>query len=172
MSVVRGGAVRETSSTIFCLKHDDLSDTGAANCARTLGERPIFLPRSFPPETNRWHHARETTEGGINFSIEPTFSGWIFATAYLPRSSKPMGYEIAGLDFPTELLCSTSFRISKSFPNSPTVSATRCPAKASTESSATKFRGEPPPRIISLSLGLGFLFLPLHLICESYNAPV
>ncbi len=53
------------------------------------------------PEMHRWHHAREITEGGINFSTKLAFWDWIFGTAYLPRPKKPTGYGITGVDFPS-----------------------------------------------------------------------
>ena len=52
------------------------------------------------PEMHRWHHAREITEGGVNFSTKLAFWDWLFGTAYLPRPKKPSGYGIPGMDFP------------------------------------------------------------------------
>jgi sterol desaturase/sphingolipid hydroxylase (fatty acid hydroxylase superfamily) len=54
------------------------------------------------PEMHRRHHAREITEGGINFSTKLAFWDWMFGTTYLPRPKKPSGYGIIGVDFPSD----------------------------------------------------------------------
>lgn len=51
------------------------------------------------PEMHRWHHAKEITEGGINFGTKFAFWDWIFRTAYLPQQ-KPSGYGLGDSEFP------------------------------------------------------------------------
>ncbi len=51
------------------------------------------------PEMHRWHHAREITSGGINFSTKLAVWDWLFGTAHFPRS-RPSGYGLAGVPFP------------------------------------------------------------------------
>jgi sterol desaturase/sphingolipid hydroxylase (fatty acid hydroxylase superfamily) len=51
------------------------------------------------PELHRWHHARETTRGGINFGTKLAIWDWMFGTASLP-SAKPSGYGLGGDAFP------------------------------------------------------------------------
>jgi sterol desaturase/sphingolipid hydroxylase (fatty acid hydroxylase superfamily) len=52
------------------------------------------------PEMHRWHHAKEITEGGLNYSTKFAVWDWIFRTAYLPAERKPSGYGIGDRDFP------------------------------------------------------------------------
>ena len=49
------------------------------------------------PEMHRWHHAREITEGGVNFGTKLAVWDWMFGTAYLPRPEKPTGYGLEGV---------------------------------------------------------------------------
>ena len=51
------------------------------------------------PEMHRWHHAREITHGGVNFSTKLAIWDWLFKTNYLPRT-KPAGYGIGDTRFP------------------------------------------------------------------------
>lgn len=55
------------------------------------------------PEMHRWHHAREVTEGGINFGTKLAVWDWLFGTAQLPRT-KPGGYGLLGISFPKEVI--------------------------------------------------------------------
>ena len=70
------------------------------------------------PEMHRWHHAREITEGGINFSTKLAFWDWMFGTAYLPRPKKPSGYGIPGTDFPKGYIRQHLFALRR-FPSPP-----------------------------------------------------
>ena len=51
------------------------------------------------PEMHRWHHAREITEGGLNFSTKFAVWDWFFGTASRP-SGKPSDYGIDNNDYP------------------------------------------------------------------------
>jgi sterol desaturase/sphingolipid hydroxylase (fatty acid hydroxylase superfamily) len=51
------------------------------------------------PEMHRWHHAKEITEGGFNFSTKLAVWDWLFGTAYLP-TTKPSGYGITDESYP------------------------------------------------------------------------
>jgi sterol desaturase/sphingolipid hydroxylase (fatty acid hydroxylase superfamily) len=55
------------------------------------------------PEMHRWHHAREITDGGINFATKLGVWDWLFGTAYRP-SSRPSGYGLTDVDFPSGVL--------------------------------------------------------------------
>ncbi|HTR80677.1 MAG TPA: sterol desaturase family protein [Bacteroidota bacterium] len=65
------------------------------------------------PEMHRWHHAREITEGGINFSTKLAIWDWMFGTAYLPRPVKPSGYGLAGVNFPKNYFAQHIFAFRK-----------------------------------------------------------
>jgi sterol desaturase/sphingolipid hydroxylase (fatty acid hydroxylase superfamily) len=60
------------------------------------------------PEMHRWHHAREITEGGINFGTKLALWDWLFGTARLP-SQKPLGYGLEGVDFPANYFAQHAF---------------------------------------------------------------
>jgi sterol desaturase/sphingolipid hydroxylase (fatty acid hydroxylase superfamily) len=52
------------------------------------------------PEMHRWHHAREITTGGINFSTKLAIWDWLFGTSSLPPV-KPSGYGLGDETFPS-----------------------------------------------------------------------
>ena len=56
------------------------------------------------PEMHRWHHAKEITEGGLNFSTKFAVWDWIFGTAFFPKDRKPTGYGIGDVNFPSGYL--------------------------------------------------------------------
>jgi sterol desaturase/sphingolipid hydroxylase (fatty acid hydroxylase superfamily) len=51
------------------------------------------------PEMHRWHHSREYSGYGFNYSTKLAIWDWIFGTAYLP-SRKPPGYGVDDVAFP------------------------------------------------------------------------
>jgi sterol desaturase/sphingolipid hydroxylase (fatty acid hydroxylase superfamily) len=51
------------------------------------------------PEMHRWHHAREISDGGLNFSTKFAIWDWIFGTAYQPKE-KPAAYGIDDENYP------------------------------------------------------------------------
>ncbi len=64
------------------------------------------------PEMHRWHHAKEITEGGINFGTKFAFWDWIFGTAYLPNE-KPSGYGLDDSEFPVNYFSQHLFAFRK-----------------------------------------------------------
>jgi sterol desaturase/sphingolipid hydroxylase (fatty acid hydroxylase superfamily) len=50
---------------------------------------------------HRWHHAREISNGGLNYSTKFAIWDWMFGTAYFPKDHKPSGYGIGDMDFPS-----------------------------------------------------------------------
>lgn len=71
------------------------------------------------PEMHRWHHAKEITEGGVNFSTKLAFWDSIFKTAYLPRPGKPLGYGLDGVDFPSNYISQHLFAFRQFTEHSP-----------------------------------------------------
>jgi len=61
------------------------------------------------PEMHRWHHAKEITEGGLNYSTKLAIWDWTFGTAYLPETKKPSGYGLEGVDFPKNYFTQHAF---------------------------------------------------------------
>jgi sterol desaturase/sphingolipid hydroxylase (fatty acid hydroxylase superfamily) len=51
------------------------------------------------PEMHRWHHAREISDGGLNFSTKFAIWDWMFGTAYQPKN-KPAAYGIDDENYP------------------------------------------------------------------------
>jgi sterol desaturase/sphingolipid hydroxylase (fatty acid hydroxylase superfamily) len=52
------------------------------------------------PEMHRWHHAKEVTDGHLNYGTKLAIWDWLFGTAYLPHGLKPQAYGMFGYDVP------------------------------------------------------------------------
>lgn len=52
------------------------------------------------PEMHRWHHAKEITDGNLNFGTKLAIWDWMFRTAYLPHAKKPTAYGMYGYEVP------------------------------------------------------------------------
>lgn len=61
------------------------------------------------PEMHRWHHAKEITEGGINFGTKFAFWDWMFGTAVRHGDAKPAGYGIDDPSFPENYLAQHAY---------------------------------------------------------------
>lgn len=66
------------------------------------------------PEMHRWHHSDGNEKAhNKNFSTKLAFWDWMFGTAYLPDSEKPVRYGLSDLSFPKKYFSQQIFAFRK-----------------------------------------------------------
>lgn len=61
------------------------------------------------PEMHRWHHAKEISDGHLNYGTKLAIWDWLLGTAYLPKNKKPEAYGMFGYDVPRGYLAQVLF---------------------------------------------------------------